>query len=188
MIDIKVENIQLNSIWCAYSSYMNMLHILIWKVYLSPMESNMWANNLRIRFFSYLSELVLCPCNNSKLGRRSKMTSAFLFPSCHEAVTWKSFQRSVFSLAYRQIFIAQEFGMRTKHWWQGRWKVELHSIFFQWFMFSSQQPPVFQTRQVSNCLLLYVETESCPIGPPPPHPYSVAFSLATIVFLFVTSD
>lgn len=51
MIDIKGENVQLNSIWCAYSSYMNMLHIFIWKVYLSPMESNMWANNLRIRFF-----------------------------------------------------------------------------------------------------------------------------------------
>lgn len=93
--------------------------------------------------FSYLSEPVLCPRNNSKSGRRSKTTSPFLFPSCREAVTWKSLQGIVFFLAYRQIFIVQEFGVRTKHWWQGPWKVELHSIFFQWFMFSTQQPPFF---------------------------------------------
>lgn len=111
-------------------------------------------------FFSYLSELVLCPCNNSKLGRRSKMTSPFLFPSCHGAVTWKSFQGSVFFLAYRQIFIVQEFGVRTKHWWQGPWKVELHSFFFQLFMFSTQQRFVFQKRQLSTSLL-YVGMESC---------------------------
>lgn len=117
------------------------------------------------------------------------MTSPFLFPSCHEAVTWKSFQGSVFFVPYRQIFIVQESGMRTKHWWQGPWKVELHSIFFQWFMFSTQQPPAFQTRQVSSSLLLYVETASCALlfplfFLPTTHAYSVAFCLARIVFLF----
>lgn len=76
-----------NSIWHVYSSYMNMLHIFICQLDSSPMESHMRASNIRIRFFSYLSELVLCPCKNSKLGRRSKMISYFLFPSCHEVVT-----------------------------------------------------------------------------------------------------
>lgn len=114
------------------------------------MEINMWRKNLR--FFSYLSELVLSPCKNSKWGRRSKMTSPFLFPSCHEVVTWKSFQGSVFFLAYRQIFIVQESGVRTKHWWQSTWKVELHSFFFQLSMFSTQQPSIFWKRQVSISL------------------------------------
>lgn len=76
-----------NSIWHVYSPYMNMLHIFICQLYFSPMESDMKVSNARIRFFSYLSELVLCPCKNSKLGRRSKMIFRFLFPSCHEVVT-----------------------------------------------------------------------------------------------------
>ena len=149
----------LNNIWHAYSSYMNMLHIFIWQfchLWRAICEQIIWE----LDFFPYLSEQVLCPCNNSKLGRRSKVTSPFLFPSCHEAVTRKSFQGSVFFLAYKQIFIVQEFGMRTKHWWQGLWKVELHSIFLQLSMFSIQQQSPL-TSQVSSTLFLYVETESC---------------------------